>query len=79
MPKSLALASVAFAAAAAALAQQTSGPVSFSGTVVNSATGAPVRYARVALLPKGGETETDAAGAFQFPRVEPGNYVVMAG
>jgi hypothetical protein len=78
MPNSLALACVAFAASVTALAQPASDPVSFAGTVMNTATGAPVRYARVALEPKGVETQTDVTGAFRFTQLEPGDYLVMA-
>src|ERR1022692_742562 len=78
MRSSLTLAGVALAATVTAVAQQTSDPVSFSGTVMNTATGAPVRFARVELSYQGVATQTDAAGAFQFPRVEPGDYYVQA-
>jgi hypothetical protein len=78
MLSSLTLPGVALAAAIAALAQQASDPVSFSGTVMNTATGTPVRSARVSLLPNGGQTRTDAAGVFHFPKVEPGTYFVLA-
>lgn len=78
MPRSLSLAVVALAAASAAFAQQTSDPVLFSGTVTNTATGAPVANARAVLQPKGGETLTDASGTFQFTQLEPGDYLVMA-
>ena len=78
MPRPLALAAFALAAAGASLAQQTPDPVSLSGTVVNTVTAAPVRYAKVVLVPAGMETQTDAAGAFRFPTVPPGDYFVMA-
>jgi hypothetical protein len=84
MSNSLAVAGVALTAAIAALAQQTPAPVSLSGTVVNTATGAPVRFARVAIMESGdhvataADVETDAAGAFQFPRLDPGEYRVWA-
>lgn len=45
---------------------------------MNTGTGAPVPFARVVLQPKGGETLTDSAGAFQFARLEPGDYMVTA-
>ena len=78
MPRSLTLAGFALAAAVASLAQQPPDPVSLSGTVVNTVTAAPIRYAKVVLVPAGIETQTDAAGAFRFPNVPPGDYFVMA-
>ena len=73
------LAGMVLTAALISLAGQAPGQLSLSGAVINSATGAPVPYAAVALLPKGGDTQTDATGAFQFSHLQPGNYVVMAG
>lgn len=66
------------ALAAFALAARASDAVSLSGVVVNTVTGAPVRYARVWLLPASAETESDGAGAFQFTDLRPGTYAVMA-
>jgi hypothetical protein len=74
----MALAGAALVAAVAALAQQDSSPVSFSGTVMNANTGAAVPYARVVLLPEGSETTCDAGGVFQFPQVLPGEHMVTA-
>ena len=71
-------AAFAFAAMSGAVAQA-DGQLQLSGSVVNSVTGAPVRYAQVALLPSGGETQTDAAGAFQFTDLAPGEYILAAG
>jgi protocatechuate 3,4-dioxygenase beta subunit len=68
----------AFAAMSGAVAQA-DGQLQLSGTVVNSVTGAPVRYAQVALSPSGRETQTDAAGAFQFTDLAPGEYMLAAG
>lgn len=49
-----------------------------SGTVINTATGAPVPYAQVALLPSGDVKQTDAGGAFQFSDLEPGDCSIVA-
>jgi Carboxypeptidase regulatory-like domain len=78
MPRFPTLAAIVLAAAIPPLSGQTTDSVSFSGTTVNTVTGAPVRYAQVILLPTGGETQTDAAGAFRFPKVDPGEYLVVA-
>lgn len=43
-----------------------------------SADGAPVAGAFVALTPHGYEAVTDADGAFELPRVQPGTYAVSA-
>jgi len=85
MPTAHSLAPIAFAAVLSALAQQTRDPVTFSGTVMNTATGRPIRNARVTLWyspgefqpVNGGTIQTDAAGAFQFPKLEPGDYRLM--
>jgi len=60
-----------------AFGQNSSEKVLLSGTVVNSVTGLPVRNAQVSLS-SGDETHTDAAGAFRFPNLEPGDYDVRA-
>jgi protocatechuate 3,4-dioxygenase beta subunit len=78
MRTALFAAGVALSTAFAALAQPADGQLSLSGTVINSATGAPVRYAAVGLLPNGITTQTDAAGAFQFSHLAAGDYVVKA-
>jgi len=64
--------------AVGAIAAGSDGQLSLSGMVVNAVTGAPVPYARVALAPTGGETQTDATGAFQFSHLESGPYLIAA-
>jgi len=66
------------ALASLALATRASETVSLSGIVVDTVTGAPVRYAQVGLLPTHAETQTDAAGAFQFSSLQQGTYTVRA-
>jgi Carboxypeptidase regulatory-like domain len=51
---------------------------SIMGTVVNRITGAPAPHARVTLLPGGAEVYSDAAGKFQFPNLDAGEYAVTA-
>jgi hypothetical protein len=64
-------------AAAGGVAGDADGQLSLSGTVVNSVTGAPVRYARLRLAGAGTiTTQTDGAGAYQFSNLLPGRYVL---
>jgi hypothetical protein len=65
-------------AAATAIAQQNSDPVSLSGTVVNSATGEPMPFVRVVLYPEGNERLTDVSGNFLFLQIAPGDHSVVA-
>jgi hypothetical protein len=56
---------------------------SLSGSVVNAATGAPLRRAQVYLTPGANAREsrntiTDAGGRFYFPNLQPGNYYLGA-
>ncbi len=52
-------------------------PGSIYGTVVDKATGEPIRYAGVELSPGGMKTVTGSEGQFEFAELAPGNYTLI--